>query len=89
MAAYAQTGMKLYFIGYLFAGFNIIGTGYLSATEKAVWAFAASILRGIVAIVICAVLLAKFLGMTGVWLAFPAAELITAVVIMIGIIKNT
>ncbi len=35
MAEYAFTGMRLYVIGFLFAGFNIIGTGYLSASEHA------------------------------------------------------
>lgn len=35
-------GLKLYFIGFLFAGINIVGTGYLSATEQAGWAFAAA-----------------------------------------------
>lgn len=33
MAEYAFTGMRLYVIGFLFAGFNIIGTGYLSASD--------------------------------------------------------
>ena len=35
MASYAVFGVRLYFTGFLFAGFNIIGTGFLSATESA------------------------------------------------------
>lgn len=88
MAAYASVGLKIYFVGYLFAGFNILGTGYLGATENARWSFATSILRGFVAIIVCAIILAKLFGMTGVWMAFPVAEAITAVVVVIGIIKN-
>lgn len=88
LASYAVDGLKLYFIGFIFAGFNIIGTGYLSAVEAAKWAFASSILRGFVAIVGCAVVLSICFGMTGVWLAFPVAEALTAVVTIAGIIKS-
>lgn len=85
MASYAINGIRLYFIGFFFAGINIVGTGYLSATEAAGWAFAASVLRGMAAITICAFTLASLFGMTGIWLAFPAAELITMIVTLTGI----
>ena len=88
MATYAVSGMKLYFIGYLFAGFNIIGTGFLSATEKATWAFVTSVLRGFVAIIVFAFFLSALFGMTGVWLAFPASECLTAVVMCIAIYRS-
>lgn len=45
MAEYAFTGMRLYVIGFLFAGFNIIGTGYLSASEHAKEAFTTGLQR--------------------------------------------
>lgn len=88
MADYAYEGIRIYFVGYLFAGINLVGTGYLSATENAKWAFVASILRGFVAIIICAIVLANLFGMVGVWMAFPVAEAITTVVVIIGITKN-
>ena len=77
MAAYAITGLRLYFTGFLFAGFNIAATGYFSATAAARQAFLCSILRGFAAIIVCAFVLSALFKMTGVWLAFPAAELIT------------
>ncbi len=88
MAAYAVTGTRLYFIGFLFAGFNIVGTGYLSATENAGLAFTTSLVRGFVAIILCAVVLAKLFAMTGVWLAFPVAELLSAVLMVYAIGKS-
>lgn len=88
MAAYAMEGIRLYFIGFLFAGFNLVGSGFLSATEAAKWAFFTSILRGFVAIAVCAVVLAKLLGIPGVWMAFPAAELLTAVVMCFAIVRG-
>ena len=88
MALYAMKGIRLYFIGFFFASANIVGTGYLSATEAAKWAFAASILRGVVAITICAFTLSALFGMTGVWLAFPTAELLTMAVTGLGIRRS-
>lgn len=85
MTAYGVTGMRLYFIGYLFAGFNVVGTGYLSATEVAGWAFVASILRGFVAIVASAFVMSWLFGMTGIWLAFTVAEGVTFAVIAVAI----
>ncbi|MDD2980695.1 MAG: MATE family efflux transporter [Hespellia sp.] len=80
MAEYAVSGLRLYFIGFIFAGFNIVVSGYFSAVAEAKWAFITSILRGVVAIIACAVILSMVMGLRGVWLAFPAAEALTSVV---------
>jgi len=82
LAGYAETGIILYFIGFLFAGMNIAVCGYLSATDQAKAAFAASISRGIIAIVVCAIILANLLGMTGVWISFATAELVTFLLLL-------
>ena len=79
MAQYALRGMRVYFIGYLFAGVNIVATGYLGAINRPAEATAASLCRGVVAIVGCSLLLGNLFGMNGVWAAFPAAEALTAV----------
>lgn len=79
MAQYALQGMRVYFIGYLFAGVNIVATGYLGAINRPAEATAASLCRGVVAIVGCSLLLGNLFGMNGVWAAFPAAEALTAV----------
>ena len=87
LAAYAQSGLRLYFIGFFFAGMNIVGTAALSAVESAKFAFAASIMRGFVAIILFAFALSAILGMTGVWLAFPAGELVTLFITSAGLIQ--
>ena len=88
LASYANEGLRLYFIGFLFAGINIVGTAALSAMEAAKYAFAASILRGFVAIIIFAFVLSALLGLNGVWLAFPAAEFVTMMVTVYGLLKS-
>lgn len=88
LAAYAKTGLRLYFIGFLFAGINIVGAGVLSAIEAARWAFVTSILRGFVAILIAAFTLSALFGMNGVWLAFPVAEFATLFVMIAALCKS-
>lgn len=75
----AVQGMRLYFTGIAFAGFNMILSVFFTSTEKAVPAQVISILRGLVVIVPMTYLLAMIRGIQGVWLAFPAAELMVAI----------
>lgn len=75
----AVTGLKLYFTASVFAGFNLIISVYFTSVELALPAQLISILRGVVLIVPMAFLLSGLFGMSGVWLAFPAAEFLTAV----------
>ena len=77
MAQYAHTGMRMYFVGYFFAGFNIMAAGYLSAVNRPAEASITSISRGVVAIVACSLVLSALFGMNGVWAAFPASEAMT------------
>ena len=88
MARLGVQGMRLYFLGYLFAGANIVGAGYLSATESAMWSFLVSIVRGIVAIILCALLMAWLFGMTGIWLAFTAAEALPAALLLVALRRS-
>ena len=88
LASYAENGLRLYFIGFLFAGINIVGTAILSAVEAAKYAFAASISRGFVAIILFAFLLSALIGLNGVWLAFPAAEFVTMLITVYGLGKT-
>lgn len=85
LASYAENGLRLYFIGFLFAGINIVGTAILSSVESAKYAFAASISRGFVAIILFAFILSALFGLTGVWLAFPAAEFVTMLITLYGL----
>lgn len=85
LAAYAVGGLRMYFIGFVFAGINIVGSSIFSAVASARWAFVTSIMRGFVVIIISAFVLAALFGMNGVWIAFPVAEAITAVVTVAGL----
>lgn len=78
LTALAADGMRIYFLGYLFAGVNIVSAAFFSAVEEPAKGLAVSIVRGFVAIVAFVFVLAALFGMTGVWATFPAAEAATA-----------
>lgn len=80
---YAHVGLRLYFLGFLFAGVNIFLVAYFSATANARPAIIGSLLRGAVAIGACAIVLSMILGMNGVWLSFLASEVITLIMVLI------
>lgn len=83
MAAYALQGMRMYFTGYLFAGFNILAAGYFGAGGRPAEASAVSLSRGVVTIVACSLVLGELFGMNGVWAAFPVSEALTALLTLV------
>ena len=88
MAQFAHMGMRLYFVGYFFAGFNIVAAGYLSATNRPLEASVTSICRGVAAIVVCSLVMSALFGMNGVWAAFPASELLTALLTLFLLLRK-
>lgn len=83
MANYAVTGLKIYCLGFPIAAVNIVNAGFFSATGRAKECSVISISRGIAAIAVFAFVLSRFLGIYGVWLAFPAAEIFTLIITLI------
>ncbi len=74
----AVSGLKWYFISIPFVGYNInLGT-FFTSIEKALPAHILSILRGLILIIPMAFLLSALWEMTGVWLAYPVTEFLTA-----------
>lgn len=83
LLSYAHTGLRLYFLGFFVAGINIVLVAYFSAIDRAKPAMLGSVMRGIVAISICAILFSMLWGLNGVWLSFLGSEIITLFVILI------
>ncbi|MBP3366159.1 MAG: MATE family efflux transporter [Treponema sp.] len=83
----AVGGYRIYFAACPFAGFTIVLATYFTSTGKPLPAQIISLLRGIIVIVPMAFLLSSLFKMTGVWLAFPATELLTAIIGLILFLK--
>lgn len=82
LAEYAFDAIRLYFIGFAFSGINIVIISYFSSIGDAIKASVTSLLRGVFAVTVSAVVLSMLFGINGVWLSFLAGELITFVVVM-------
>lgn len=80
---YAHLGIRLYFIGTIFASVNIVGASFFSATNKAKKASILSVLRGFILIILFAVILSKLFGLNGIWLSYAAGEAVTTFVMVI------
>ncbi len=76
LAGYAVPGLKLYFTACPFIGFNIVLSTYFISINQPLPAQIISLLRSFFVLIPMAWLLAHFFGMTGVWLAYPATELV-------------
>ena len=76
----AATGLKIYFIGCVFAGFNIVVSVYFTSTEWPLPAHIISLMRGFIVIIPMAFLLSSIAGIIGVWSSFPATELIVSLI---------
>ncbi len=76
----ASEGLRLYFIACPFAGFNVVISMYFTSTERPRPAHIISILRGFLLIIPMAFLLSWLGKIRGVWCAFPATELLVALI---------
>lgn len=68
-------GLRLYSLGFLFLGSNLIGTLALQSSSRALEAFLFALARGMVLLIVFLLGLTRQIGLDGVWLSFAAAEL--------------
>lgn len=83
VTAMAVQGAALYSFCFLMNGFNIVQSGYYTSMGDALASVIISASRGIVFISTGIFLLPQFLGINGVWLTPPFAELMTVLVCLI------
>ncbi|MBQ8616774.1 MAG: MATE family efflux transporter [Clostridia bacterium] len=87
LQAMAETGLRVYFAGYLFAGVNIAACAFLSAVNEAKLALMISLLRSCVLLIPAAIALSALFNTMGVWLAFTMTEAACCVISLISIKK--
>ncbi len=84
----AVDGLPLFALCAVFFAVNIAFIGYYQSIEKAAVSTLYTLLRGILLLVPCFVLLPHLFGVYGLWLAIPAAELLTCVVISLRYVRQ-
>lgn len=75
----ASNGLILYSVGIMFLAANFINISYLQAKGDKKISNILSILRSIIFITIAIIILPRIFGETGIWLSFPAADIMTFV----------
>lgn len=82
-------GIYLFFINYLFLGFNLVYATYYQSIGKVKLALIITVTRSILLVVLFLVTLPIFFGTTGIWLAVPLAEAITVLLVLYIRNQNT
>ena len=67
-------GFLPFSLSFLFVGFNIFAIGFFTALSNGRTSALLSFTRNLAGIVIFLLILPRLLGLTGVWLAVPAAD---------------
>lgn len=78
----AIDGSKIYAFSFLICGFNIIKSGYFTSIGDARASIVIAASRGIVFIILGIIILPNLIGISGVWLTIPFAEIVTIIISM-------
>ncbi|WP_164214380.1 MATE family efflux transporter [Virgibacillus sp. YIM 98842] len=84
----ATTGIRLFFIAYLFMGINFVMMSYFQSIAQirmATWITAG---REIIFMMIFILVLPLFIGVHGVWLSIPLAELVVMATVILYVWRN-
>ena len=88
VADMVSSGFRILSISFLIMGYDVTNSMYFTSCGDALSSAVISSLRGIVLLLAFILIFPVFLGMTGVWLAAPATEVLTAIVSVFLIIKQ-
>ncbi len=83
----AVTGNRICTIALFFIGFNIFASGMFTALSNGVVSAVLAFSRSFVFMLITMIVLPIFLGVNGIWLATPAAELMALVLSVVMFLK--
>lgn len=84
VVAVAVPALRIYAISLVGVSVSFLMMYYYMTIEKDKLANIISIINGLVIIIPCAYVLSKIMGITGVWISFPVAELLTVLYIFIA-----
>ncbi|MEG2788905.1 MAG: MATE family efflux transporter [Romboutsia sp.] len=84
----AASGIKLFSYGFLLIGINIFMSGYFTAIGNGQISAIISVLRSLIFVVATIAILPNIIGLNGIWLAIPIAELLTIFFSVIFYIKK-
>ncbi|MDE6014668.1 MAG: MATE family efflux transporter, partial [Acetatifactor sp.] len=84
----AREGFLIFPFSFLFCGLNIFTSATFTALSNGKLSAVLSFLRTFGLILVLLLILPEFMGVTGVWLAVPVAEMLTMVVALVFLYQN-
>jgi len=81
-------GLRIYLLALPLVGFQIITGNYFQSTGKAGLAALISLLRQVIVLLPILMILPKYLGLDGVWLAGPISDTVSALITSIFLIRE-
>lgn len=86
--AMGALGIRCYFVGYFFAGLNIVIAASMNAQEAAIKSLLITVSRGLLLLVPAIAILAQFGNIVYLWFALPVSEFITLAFVSIVFFRS-
>jgi len=83
-----ERALRIIGIGFVFSAVSIVFAGVFEALGRGVESLTVSLFRQLVIIIPASLILVKIIGVNGVWVSFPIAE-IAAMVISLFLLRRT
>ncbi len=80
--------LRLYSLSYIISWFNIYASSFFTALNDGFISALISFLRTFIFQIICILILPELIGINGIWLSIPLAEILSLLVSIICFIKN-
>lgn len=84
----AVHGLKIVILGFPVVGFQVVASNFFQSVGKARIAMFATLFRQVIALIPLLYLLPGFLGITGIWGAFPISDTLSAIVVTFLMIRQ-
>lgn len=81
-------GIRIYLLMIPIIGISISGSNYILSIGKAKLAMGLSILRQVVVLIPVMLILPKFLGLDGVWIAQPVSDVVATIITSLIVIRE-
>ena len=87
MLAIGVPALRIISFSFLIAPFSIVSSGTFQALGKGMFSLIISLIRQLIVILPLSYLLSRIMGMKGVWVAFPIAEIVAGILTIIYLRK--
>lgn len=87
MLAIGVPALRIISFSFLIASFSIVSSGTFQALGKGTFSLIISLIRQLIVILPLSYLLSRVMGMKGVWVAFPIAEIVAGILTIIYLRK--